>query len=78
VEALGISVAFLVGSALLDGVRPMHAIVVLLPVHYWLRWTQLFDGGGSGLLAGIAAQAAAMAVVLTASCAILSRRDPAA
>lgn len=78
VEALGISVAFLVGSAVLDGVRPLHAIVVLLPVHYWLRWTQLFDGGGSGLMPGLVAQAAAIAVALTAAWALLSRRDPAA
>ena len=78
VEALGISVAFLVGSVILDNVRQLHDIVVILPVHYWLRWTQLFQDGGSGIILGLVAQAAAVAVVLTAAYAILSRRDPAA
>ncbi|HEY1644083.1 MAG TPA: ABC transporter permease [Streptosporangiaceae bacterium] len=78
VEALGISVAFVVGSALLDNVPSLHAIIVILPVHYWLRWTQLFDGGGGGLVAGLVAQLATVVVVLTAAYAILSRRDPAA
>jgi ABC-2 type transport system permease protein len=78
VEALGISVAFLVGSVMLDNVAPLHDIVVLLPVHYWLRWTQLFHGGGGGLILGLVAQAATVGVALTAAYALLSRRDPAA
>jgi ABC-2 type transport system permease protein len=77
-EALGISVALLVCSAMLDSVRSLHAIVVILPVHYWLRWTQLFNGGGTSLLPGLVVQLAAVVVVLTAAYAILSRRDPAA
>jgi ABC-2 type transport system permease protein len=80
VEALGISVAFVVGSAMIDNVGSLHPLVVMLPVHYWLRWTQLFSGGGGGgaLVLGLVAQAAAAAVVLAAAYALLSRRDPAA
>jgi ABC-2 type transport system permease protein len=77
-EALGISLAFLVGSAVLDNIRSLHAIVAVLPVHYWLRWTSLFQGGGGGLALGLAAQAATAAVVMAAAYAILARRDPAA
>jgi hypothetical protein len=66
VEALGISVAFLIGSAALDNVPAVHDIIVILPVHYWMRWTQLFGGNGGQLLPGLAAQAAAIAVAVTA------------
>lgn len=77
-EALGITLAFLVGSAILDNVRPLHAIVAVLPVHYWLRWTSLFHGGTGGLALGLAVQALTVAVVMAAAYAILVRRDPAA
>jgi ABC-2 type transport system permease protein len=81
VEALGITLAFLVGSAILDNVRSLHAIVAVLPVHYWLRWTSLFQrggGGGGGLGLGLAVQSITVAVVMAAAYAILARRDPAA
>jgi ABC-2 type transport system permease protein len=78
VEALGITLAFLVGSAILDNVRSLHAIVAVLPVHYWLRWTSLFQAGGGGLALGLAVQSLTAAVVMTAAYAILGRRDPAA
>jgi ABC-2 type transport system permease protein len=78
VEALGITVAFLIGSAVLDNVPAVHDIIVLLPVHYWMRWTQLFGGDGGQLLPGLAAQAAAIAVALAAGYLLLARRDPAA
>ena len=77
-EALGITLAFLVGSAFLDNVRSLHDIVVILPVHYWLRWTGLFQGGDGGLALGLAVQAPTVAVVMAAAYAILARRDPAA
>jgi ABC-2 type transport system permease protein len=79
-EALGITLAFLVGSAVLDNVRSLHAVVAALPVHYWLRWTSLFGGGGGsgGLAIGLAVQSATVAVVMAAACLILARRDPAA
>jgi ABC-2 type transport system permease protein len=78
VEALGITLAFLVGSAILDDVRSLHAIVAVLPVHYRLRWTSLFQAGGGGLALGLAVQSLTAAVVMTAAYAILGRRDPAA
>lgn len=81
VEALGISVAFLIGSAMIENVRALHAVAVSLPVHYWMRWTQLFqtgNGGSGGLLLGVAVQAATIAVAVTAAFALLGRRDPAA
>lgn len=78
VEALGIAVAFLIGSVVLDNVSAVHDIIVILPVHYWLRWTQLFDGAGSGIIPGLLAQAGTIAVALTAAYVLLSRRDPAA
>lgn len=77
-EALGITLAFLVGSAILDNVRSLHAIVAVLPVHYWLRWTSLFHGGTGGLALGLAVQALTVAVVMATAYAILVRRDPAA
>jgi hypothetical protein len=77
-EALGITLAFLVGSAILDNVKPLHAIVALLPVHYWLRYTDLFQGGGGGLALGLAVQSLTVVVVMAAAYAILTRRDPAA
>jgi ABC-2 type transport system permease protein len=77
-EALGISLAFVVGSAVLDNVRSLHAVVAVLPVHYWLRWTSLFQTGGGGLALGLAVQAATVVVVMAAAYAILARRDPAA
>lgn len=77
VEALGITVAFLIGSAVLDNVSAVHDIVVILPVHYWMRWTQLFGGGGQ-LLPGLAVQVAAIAVALATAWLLLARRDPAA
>jgi hypothetical protein len=55
--------------------RSLHAIVA---VHYWLRWTSLFHGGGGGLALGLAVQSLTVAVVMAAAYAILARRDPAA
>jgi hypothetical protein len=51
---------------------------VLLPVHYWLRWTQLFGGDGSQLLLGLVGQVAAIAASLTAASVLLAWQDPAA
>lgn len=77
-EALGITLAFLVGSVIIDNVRSLHAIVAVLPVHYWPRYVSLFQGGDGGLALGLAVQAATVAVVMAAAYAILARRDPAA
>lgn len=77
-EALGLTLAFLVGSTIIDNVKPVHDLVVILPVHYWQRYAGLFQGTDSGIVLGLAVQAATVVVVLTAACAILIRRDPAA
>ncbi len=80
VEALAISIAFLIGATMIDNVRALHTVVVILPVHYWMRWTQLFDSdiNGSGLIVGLAVQAATIAFAITVAYALLIRRDPAA
>lgn len=81
VEALGVSIAFLIGSAILNNVPPLHALAVVLPVHYWMRWTLLFHegaGDSGAILLGLAVQVATVAIVMTAAYALLSRRDPAA
>ncbi|MCR6493619.1 ABC transporter permease [Cellulomonas sp. P24] len=80
VEALGISVAFLIGSVMIENVRALHAVAVVLPEHYWMRWTQLFHaGGGSGGLAlGVVVQAATVVVAMSIAWVVLHRRDPAA
>lgn len=36
---------FVVGSAMIDGVGRLHWLVGILPVHYWMRWTQPFEHG---------------------------------
>lgn len=77
VEALGITVAFLIGSAVLDNVSAVHDIIAILPVRYWMGWTQPFGGDPSQLLPGLAAQVAAIAAALAAGYLFLARRDPA-
>jgi ABC-2 type transport system permease protein len=77
-EAMGITLAFLVGSVIIDNVRSVHDLVVILPVHYWPRYVGLFQGGDGGIALGLAVQAATVVVILAAAYAILTRRDPAA
>ncbi|HLX51335.1 MAG TPA: ABC transporter permease [Streptosporangiaceae bacterium] len=80
-EALAIALAFLVGSVIIDNFKSLHDLVVILPVHYWPRYADLFQSGSSGggaLGLGLAVQAATIVVVLGAAYAILARRDPAA
>ncbi|HET7016725.1 MAG TPA: ABC transporter permease subunit [Streptosporangiaceae bacterium] len=77
-EALGITIAFLVVSAIVDSIKSLHDVVVLLPVHYWQRYTGFFQGGDGGIGVGLVVQAATVVVVLVAAYAILARRDPAA
>lgn len=69
---------FVVLATVLDGQASLHALDVVLPVHYWQRWTHLLDGTSAGLGLGLAIQAATVLVALTAAVTILSRRDPAA
>jgi ABC-type transport system involved in multi-copper enzyme maturation permease subunit len=77
-EALGVALAFLVGSAIGDNISALHDVVVVLPVHYWQRYSNLFQSGSGGLALGLGVQAATMVVVLGAAYVILARRDPAA
>lgn len=75
VEALGITLAFLIGSVIIDSIKSLHDLVVILPVHYWQRYAGLFQGGDGGIAPGLAVQAATVVVVLTAAYAILTRRE---
>jgi len=77
-EALGVTVAFVVVSDIVDGQPSLHGLASALPVHYWQRWTHLLQGGSAGLVGGLAVQAGAIAVALAAGWAVLVRRDPAA
>ena len=77
-EALGASIAFVIVANIIDGRPSLRYLAALLPMHYWLRWTTLLDGGDARLATGLAVQVAAMAVALAIAYAILLRRDPAA
>lgn len=77
-EALGVSVAFVVITNILDGQASLHALNALLPVHYWQRWTHLLDSTSAGLATGLAVQAAAIAIALAIAWTVLTLRDPAA
>jgi ABC-2 type transport system permease protein len=77
-EALGASVAFVVVATVVNGKDWVHWLSLALPMHYWPRWTQLLEGGHQSLLAGLLAQAITIAVALTATWIIATRRDPSA
>jgi ABC-2 type transport system permease protein len=77
-EALGVSIAVVVISNIVDGQPSLHALASVLPVHYWSRWTHLLEGGPSGLAVGISVQAAWMLAALVIAWTLLLRRDPAA
>jgi ABC-type transport system involved in multi-copper enzyme maturation permease subunit len=77
-EALGVSVAFVVVSNILDGQPSLRILDDILPTHYWHRWTHLLEGGSSGLPLGISVQLLAAAVALAGGWFVLRRRDPAA
>jgi ABC-type transport system involved in multi-copper enzyme maturation permease subunit len=78
-EAFGVSIAAVVGSSIVDGQPALHRLTVVLPVHYWQRWTALFDGeGGHGMALGLAVQVGAIVASVSAAWAVLARRDPAA
>lgn len=80
VEAVAVSIAFLIGATMIDGVRALHGLVVVLPIHYWMRWTELFDPHprAGDLVLGLAVQGAATALAIATAHALLGRRDPAA
>ncbi|GAA4498042.1 ABC transporter permease [Actinoallomurus oryzae] len=78
-EALGAAIAFVVVAGILNGQSALHAVTVVLPVHYWQNWTHLFDPAGAAHLgAGTAAQIATIVLATGLAVLVLSRRDPAA
>jgi ABC-2 type transport system permease protein len=78
-EALAVSVGFVVAASMVDSQPALHRVVVLLPIHYWQRWTTLFEPGGTaGLLTGVLVQLATIVVCATVAGGVLRRRDPAA
>jgi ABC-type transport system involved in multi-copper enzyme maturation permease subunit len=77
-EALGLSVAVVVISNILDGQPSLRSLDSVLAVHYWGRWTHLLEGGSSDLALGVAVQAVWILTVLAGAWLLLMRRDPAA
>jgi ABC-type transport system involved in multi-copper enzyme maturation permease subunit len=78
-EALAVAIAFVVVASILNGQSALHAVTVLLPVHYWQNWVGLFDtGGAAGLGLGTVVQLVTVAVCVAACWLVLRRRDPAA
>ncbi len=78
-EAVGASIAFVIAATILNGQSALHFVAVLLPVHYWQDWTQLFAADEPAHLGtGIVAQVATIAVAIAVAILILRRRDPAA
>jgi ABC-2 type transport system permease protein len=78
-EALAVAIVFVVIASVLNGQGALHAIAVILPVHYWQNWVGLFDPtGATGLGLGAVVQVATIALCVAACCVILRRRDPAA
>jgi ABC-2 type transport system permease protein len=58
-EALATAIGFVVVASVLNGQGALHAVAVVLPVHYWQNWAGLFDpAGATGLRLGILVQAA--------------------
>lgn len=78
-EALAISVAFVIVASILNDQPHLHALAIILPVHYWQNWTHLFDPTGiAHLTTGIIDQLVTTAVFTGLAMLVLLRRDPAA
>jgi ABC-2 type transport system permease protein len=78
-EALGCAVAFVVVASMINAQSPLHAVAVVLPVHYWQDWTALFDPHATAHLGGgVVAQLATVLVAAGVTALVLRRRDPAA
>jgi hypothetical protein len=68
-----------VAASILNAQPSLHGLAVLLPVHYWQRWTTLFDPVGTADLGtGALAQVATVLVAVGVAVVVLVRRDPAA
>jgi ABC-type transport system involved in multi-copper enzyme maturation permease subunit len=78
-EAVGAAIAFIVLASILNGQRPLHAVSVILPMHYWQNWVPLFDPvSRNDLTAGTVVQLAWIAACIAICAVVLHRRDPAA
>ena len=78
-EAVAAAIGFVVVASILNGQPALHAVAVILPVHYWQDWTGLFVPGTTTHLGiGVVVQAAWMAVCTGICLLVLRRRDPAA
>jgi ABC-2 type transport system permease protein len=78
-EALAVAIAFVVIASILNGQGALHAIAVILPVHYWQNWVGLFDpAAATGMGLGTVVQLATITLCVAACGVILRRRDPAA
>ncbi|GAA5194055.1 hypothetical protein GCM10023322_57510 [Rugosimonospora acidiphila] len=78
-EALAAAVAFVVAASILNGQPALHALAVVLPVHYWQNWVGLFDPDGTAnLTTGVLVQVATVVLCTAVSLAVARRRDPAA
>ncbi len=78
IEALAVSIAFVVVASILNGQQSLHALNTVLPVHYWQNWTHLFDSSPAHLGPGLLDQLATILVAVAIACTIQARRDPAA
>ncbi|MGN5376957.1 hypothetical protein ACQ4WX_02880 [Streptomyces lasalocidi] len=79
IEALGAVVAFVIAAGILNGTHALHAVQIVLPVHYWQDWTHLFDPSGTAHLGtGTVAQVATITLATCAAVLVLVRRNPAA
>lgn len=77
-EALGASIAFVVVASILNAQSHLHALAVILPMHYWQHWIALFDPARAAQLStGLAAQVVTIMVAAGVSTLTLLRRDPA-
>jgi hypothetical protein len=57
----------------------LHAVAVVLPVHYWQNWAQLFDPTGTAQLGiGAVSQIATTVLATGVAVLVLLRRDPVA
>jgi ABC-2 type transport system permease protein len=78
-EALAVAIAFVVIASILNGQPALHTLAVVLPVHYWQNWVNLFTpAAATGMPLGTLVQLATIALCVAACSTILRRRDPAA
>ncbi|HEV7710113.1 MAG TPA: ABC transporter permease subunit [Asanoa sp.] len=78
-EAVAAAVGFVVAASILNGQSALHAVAVVLPVHYWQNWVGLFEpGGATGIGTGILVQLSTVTLCGAVCLLVLRRRDPAA